>query len=110
MLSQRQRIPRKLFAEILTSRRFFHSLHFSLRLGLSNEKQARVAVSVSKKVSKSAVVRNTVRRRAYSVVSPLLASLPTGLYLIMAKVGAEKIKGEALQKEISALLKATERS
>lgn len=110
MLPKNKRIPRLLFSEILKSRHFTHSPHFSLRLGLSDEKFARVAVSVSKKVSKSAVVRNAIRRRAYSVLFSQISSLPAGLYLFVAKAGAEKIKGEALEKEIGVLLKAAERS
>jgi ribonuclease P protein component len=110
MLPKNKRIPRELFTSILKSRRFANSAHFSVRLGDSASKSARVAVSVSKKVSKLAVTRNTVRRRAYTCISPLLASLPAGLYLIMAKAGAEKIKGEALALELAGLLKAVERS
>jgi|SRR6185312_7399807 len=110
MLPKNKRIPRSLFSEILKSRRFAHSAHFSLRIGSSPSKASRLAVSVSKKVSKSAVVRNTIRRRAYSAVAAELPSLPAGLYLVVAKSGAEKIKGEALEKELVTLLKAGERS
>jgi ribonuclease P protein component len=110
MLPKNKRIPRSLFSEILKSRHFTHSAHFSLRIGVSGEKTARAAVSVSKKVSKSAVVRNSIRRRTYSALAPHLPSLSTGLYLVVAKSGAEKLKGEALNKEIGALLKAGERS
>lgn len=110
MLPKTKRIPRSLFPEILKSRHFAHSAHFSLRIGISSQPSARIAVSVSKKISKSAVVRNTIRRRAYSALSHQLAMLPKGLYLVVAKAGADKVKGEALEKELFALLKASERS
>jgi len=110
MLPKNKRIPRSLFPAILLSRNFAHSAHFSVRFAVNAGKPPRVAVSASKKVSKSAVVRNAIRRRTYSVISPLLPSLPEGLYLFVAKVGAEKVKGEALEKEIRELLKVSERS
>jgi ribonuclease P protein component len=62
-------------------------------------------VSVSKKVAKSAVVRNAIRRRSYAALEPRLQSLPRGLYLLSAKPGADKLRGEALEAELSALLK-----
>ncbi len=63
-----------------------------------------MAVSVSKKVSKSAVDRNTLRRRTYSVLMSLLPKLNKGLYLIRAKPGAKGLHGEKLTNEITKLL------
>ena len=45
-------------------------------------KQLRVAVVVSKKVSKSAVVRNRIRRRVYSFMEGRQNSLKPGDYVI----------------------------
>jgi ribonuclease P protein component len=46
------------------------------------DKPYRVAVVVSRKVSKSAVVRNRIRRRVYAQVREVSAALPTGLDLV----------------------------
>ncbi|MEX0932420.1 MAG: ribonuclease P protein component [Parcubacteria group bacterium] len=111
MLSKQKRIPRKLFKQIIeqssgaTSRpRFLHSKHFSVRFADFGGESARIAVSVSKKVSKSAVLRNRTRRRAYSSLRDSLPLLKAGLYLVSAKPGAEKLKGEALKLELEDLL------
>lgn len=104
MLKRPDRIQRKEFSQILLSRRFADAPHFSLRVG-EGSGTARAAVSVSKKVAKSAVVRNAIRRRAYASVAEELPLLAPGLYLFRAKSGAEKLRGEALREEISLALK-----
>lgn len=103
MIPRKNRIPRKLFVGILSSRNYLNSDLFSLRIGPSDDVKA--AVSVSKKVSKKAVVRNRTRRRVYSIIMSLLPHFKPGLYLFIAKPGAEKIKGEDLKKEISKLIR-----
>ena len=72
---------------------------------MADSETARLAVSVSKKVSKSAVVRNTVRRRTYAAARTLLPSLGKKLFLVIAKPGVEMVKGEALLSELAGLLK-----
>lgn len=102
MLPREKRIARKLWSPLLASRNFKNSTYFSLR-SAPGESQARFAVSVSKKVSKSAVVRNRVRRRVYAALEDF-ASITPGLYLFSAKPGAEKVWGEDLKKELRKLL------
>ena len=104
MLPKSRRMPRELFTELLTKSQFVNSPHFSLRFRLSSE-NARIGVSVSKKISKSAVVRNSIRRRVYSSVQTLTPNLPKGLFLFVAKVGAASTKGEKLASELENLLK-----
>jgi ribonuclease P protein component len=48
----------------------------------SNDKPYRVAVVVSKKVHKSAVVRNRIRRRVYEAVRTSSLELPNGIDLV----------------------------
>jgi len=64
-----------------------------------------IAVSVSKKISKSAVVRNRVRRRIYSILYPLLSKLSPRAYLFVVKSGVEKLKADALKSEIEKILR-----
>jgi ribonuclease P protein component len=108
MLPKSQRIPRKDFAPLLKSRAFYNSAHFTLRYAENGSKTGRATASVSKKISKRAVVRNTVRRRIYSILAQ--KPLPSGLFLFIAKAGADKVKGEELKKEVLDLLKSAERS
>jgi ribonuclease P protein component len=112
MLSKSQRIPRSEFQNIAKQGRFIASTHFSLKYSPSTSStrqsaispRTQIAVSVSKKVSKSAVVRNRTRRRAYSALRDLLPHLKPGMYLFMAKVGADKLKGDVLRLELANLL------
>jgi len=102
MLPKYRRIPRRLFKPLLESRKYFNSEHFSLRVIPS--KEVRIAVSVSKKIYKKAVVRNKVRRRVYSAMRDLISSLRVGLYLVVAKHGSEKTKGKELKNELKSLI------
>lgn len=104
MLPKKSRITRKEFPALLSSRNFFHSDHFILRSAESGDHKPHLGVSVSKKISKKANIRNTIRRRVYSAVYPELKNLKSFLMLIVAKPGSEKIKGDQLLKEIKILL------
>ncbi len=103
MLPKDRRISRKLFKPLLASRKYFNSTHFTARVASSDE--ARIAISVSKKISKSAVVRNKIRRRVYSATRDLFPHLSKNLFLLVAKSGAEKLKGQSLKDELALLLK-----
>ena len=102
MLPRNRRIPRELFEVILKSGKKVDSKHFSLRTAPS--KTPRLAVSVSKKISKKAVTRNRIRRRTYSAVRNILTTLPNKLFLLIARPGADKLKGEELKNELAELL------
>ena len=103
MLAKNKRIPRELFKSVLESRLFFNSPNFSLRVGKGDG--PRLAVSVSKKVSKKAVIRNRVRRRAYAASSTLIEQLPARYFLLIAKPGSTKVRGKELKEELAELLK-----
>lgn len=76
-------------------------LHFYLRT-LPSDK-LRLTASVSKKVAKKAVERNLIKRRVRAVTQKF-KELPAKFYIIVAKPGAEKIKGAALKNELAELL------
>ncbi len=111
MLSKVERISRETMKSLLTSRKYAHSAYFSLRMAAGEGVRAavsnrpRFAVSVSKKVSRKAVIRNRTRRRAYAALKTLQSSIDPGLYLIIAKPGAENLKGEALVSELKGLMR-----
>jgi ribonuclease P protein component len=66
----------------------------------------RVAVVVSKKVSKSAVVRNRIRRRIYEVVrlQQLPAELAVDLVFSAYQAGLAELGGDVLTKRVASLL------
>jgi ribonuclease P protein component len=104
MLPKSKRLKRDHFKNLLTSRRFFHTAHFTLRLAES-EFGPKIGVSVSKKVAKRANLRNRTRRRVYAAIRDLNLPLEGRLYLIVAKAKAETLKGENLKQELAELLK-----
>ncbi|MBX4206256.1 ribonuclease P protein component [Candidatus Parcubacteria bacterium] len=77
--------------------------HFSLRTSLGNE--AKLIISVSKKVAKKAVTRNLIKRRVRAAFRPLARKLKPATYMFIARAGAEEVKGEALERELAELLK-----
>ncbi|MEK7599561.1 MAG: ribonuclease P protein component [Patescibacteria group bacterium] len=69
-------------------------------------KPYRVAVVVSRKVNKSAVVRNRIRRRIYEVVRQSEASIEAGTDLVITVFDDKvaEIEAQKLQSAISELL------
>ncbi len=78
------------------------SPHFSLRVTPSEEVE--IIISISKKVSKSAVVRNRIRRRVRPILRELIPKHPALTYLFVAKLGVEKVKGAELESELRSLV------
>ncbi len=83
MLSKGRRIKTEFFSRSVP----FWSVHghsLSARVSFSEEKQAaKVAVIVSKKVAKSAVERNRIRRRIYGAVKNPLLHMQKGVYILL---------------------------
>jgi ribonuclease P protein component len=104
MLSKDKRIPRSLMNTLMESKRYFNTNHFTLMAGGSEENVVRIGASVSKKISKSAATRNTIRRRVYSSIKVFIPYMKPGIFLFVAKKGADKVKGEMLEKEIEEAL------
>lgn len=100
MLSRTHRLSREGFKKIRWTKSA-NSPFFALRGASSREKN--FSVSVSKKVSKSAVARNTIRRRTYRVLGEEMETLPLGSFHLIARPSAEKLRGESLKKEINSL-------
>jgi ribonuclease P protein component len=61
------------------------------------ERPYRVAVVVSRKVSKSAVTRNRIRRRIYEIVRQADADIAPGTDLIFTVFGEQLATSEAVQ-------------
>lgn len=66
----------------------------------------RVAVVVSKKVAKSAVVRNRIRRRLFEIVRHELNQLPQASDIVVSVFSSELAtdSAESVQKELATLL------
>lgn len=108
-------VPSKNRFHGLASLRFVHSKgstvrgqHCALKYVYNNKRDVyRVAVVVSKKVSKKAVVRNRIRRRLFEVVRQQahLINLPYDMVLIVYSNELENLAGNFLEKQVINLLK-----
>lgn len=102
MISKAYRISKNDF-ELIKKKGFpVHGSLFSLRYVKNPENTTHFSVVVSKKVAKSAVLRNKIRRRVYSIVS----KTPKKPYKIafFAKKGAEKLTFKETEQDILKLL------
>lgn len=60
-----------------------------------------ISAQISKKVTKSAVIRNRVRRRVYSIINPVVSKLPKqSLLLFQAKKGSETASFDEIKNDI----------
>lgn len=84
MLSRSQRISKKLFPNSLSGR-VFSTDFYSLRLVQGKEKGEvfRGSVVVSKKIAKTAVKRNLIRRRFYSLLREYGNKFPPGSLAVL---------------------------
>lgn len=91
----------KSIERVYKSARPVRSDAFNIRVKKNNQDKYRLAVVVSKKVSKSAVVRNRIRRRVFELVRKNMADTPEmkGREIIItvfeektANVGAKELK------------------
>lgn len=79
--------------------------HFYLMVKPSET--VKVVISVSKKISKRAVVRNRIKRRVRPIVQKFISNLKPAAYYFVANPAAGEIKGEELKKELHLLVKSS---
>lgn len=103
MLPATRRLPRAQFTTHVTTGRRYHSPHLTISYTPTTT-PAQAAVVVSKKVAKSAVARNRLRRRLYAALASSPVYQGTGVYVIMAKAGAATSSRLAIRTECLDLL------
>ncbi len=100
MLPKAKRLSTELFKNVIEKGQSFHSPFLMLRVSL-DQGSARYAVSVPKKVSKTAVGRNRLRRQVYSIIKKIENRVnPNILIVVVLKIGAEKLKLTELTEEV----------
>ncbi len=111
MLPKNQRIPKDLARNVFIRGSTISSPNFLLKFekaGGAAEAYAvatRFAVSVSKKVAATAVLRNRTRRRVYSVLRDYVSNVRPGfLVAISVKKGGEKLKHPEISQEVKGLI------
>ena len=105
MLKRSHKISRREFLSVSPARPF-HTDYFSIRAVPAEN--PRFSVVVSKKVARTAVSRNRLRRRVYAVLAEALPRMRAPLRAsIYAKKGAETLSYPDIKKEILFLLSRT---
>ena len=109
MLPKKQRLSKNSFEKVLKKGKIFSSEHFTLRILFSAEKKdvlPSFAVISPKKIFKTAVARNSARRKVYSALAscPSVNSPRNVSALFFYRNAPKKKTFIDLQKEIGALL------
>jgi ribonuclease P protein component len=101
MLPSAKRLSTLEFKIVIEKGVFFHS-DFILLRAIKTKEKSRFAVSVPKKVAKTAVLRNKIRRRVYSAIGAMGHMISHGFNIILImKSGAEKASFKDLALDIS---------
>ncbi len=103
MLPKKNRLERLEVEEIIKSGLFFHTPYFTYYTQKGRNKAA-FAVTVSKKVAKTAVLRNRIRRHFYLALAGSIKdkkAIQGGVF--MTKKGIEKLSGDQIRAELVAL-------
>lgn len=80
MLSKRNRASKKAVDLIFKQGRFINSPNLTFKYILENDfSEKKISFIVPKSVAKSAVKRNSLRRRGYNVLKKHLISFPSGI-------------------------------
>ena len=85
---------------------FSTSTHFSLRFRKKNQETSGFSVVVSKKIEKTAVRRNLLKRRVYEAIQKLLPHQTEVVQgVVFAKKGSNKLSFKEIEEEIKTLFK-----
>lgn len=108
MLPYSQRVRKEYFEEIFKKGSFFGGKFLNLNIlkkSKNSLKYSCFAFSVSQKVSKSAVLRNKLRRRGYSIIQKKIENIKPGyLCVFVLKKGVLDLNFDQLSGELEKLL------
>jgi len=107
MLPKNQRVTKKLFDQVYTLGKSFHTPHLFLKVLKSKIANKNLAsVVVSKKVAKKAHDRNKIKRQTLSLLNPYIKGKKDGLQvLVFMKKGGDSITFRDLRKEVDEVWK-----
>jgi ribonuclease P protein component len=108
MLSRHRRIQKKSFPTFSAKGGSFFAESITLRATPQKDKKlTKISVVVSKKVLKTAVGRNRIRRRVYGTIQKHLPSLGEGFFLVFfPKAVIRTISSKELESQVLSLLKS----
>jgi ribonuclease P protein component len=90
MLPAKKRLSVALFTDVIANGKIVHSPFFVARI-LKAAGENRFSAAISKKIAKTAVERNKLRRRTYSALGGIVGKLKPGFHVVlMAKAALPK--------------------
>ncbi len=103
MIPSSRKVDKTLFKTLVSKGKWVNSDHFNGRvLLLGGNYKSKISVVVPKKLEKSAVKRNVLKRRLYSVVRNCLGQMVTGsVCALFVKKGFSTKELTLLKKEVS---------
>ncbi len=105
MLPKKQRINKKLFEKIFKEGKNYHSDFLGAKISRTKTENSQFAFTVSKKIAPTAVQRNLLRRRGYSIVQKYLPKIKTPIIgIFILKKGSNKLNTDEYKKEIEIIL------
>lgn len=105
MFPKQNRLDRKDFSEILKKGRRIRGNSFSLIFANFGNGGAQIGIIITKKVTKTAVERNKLKRRIRNILIPELNNLPQGLkIIIMVYPSQEKLLFNSIKTEVLGLI------
>ena len=106
MLPKKHRLNKEILKKVLNSRKRFDSEFVFLKIIPNKNNNPTFSFVVSKKTAKSAVKRNTIKRRARHIIWKNINFFNSGVAVVyFFKPGSDKLKSKELEKEILALSK-----
>lgn len=103
MLPRKERLTKTVFNTVLEKGRVIHSPLFLLRI-LGGQKNTGISAVASKKIAKTAVERNRIRRLIYRGVGPLMSSIISGTHVIVfAKQAMNETKAATITDDLKSV-------
>jgi len=108
MLPKKQRVSKEFFKKLEKTRTF--SGEFLIMKVKAEKGLARISFVVSKKIAKSAVERNRLRRMGYAAAELLISKITPGyIFIFYFRKQNKKVSVESLRNEIKNLLKNSQK-
>jgi ribonuclease P protein component len=105
MIPKKHRLSQQDFKKYLGKTRVLNGTHLYIRFSLTDLPNTHFSVVVSKKIAKTSVLRNKIKRRAYAVVSEYLDIFPKGfICMVFMGKGSSSLSYRDLSKELQELL------
>jgi len=105
MISKKYKLRQNDFKKYLVKTKVLSGQHLHIRFLKTKLPEAHFSVVVPKKIAKTSVLRNKIKRRVYSVISKQIKKFPQGLLcVVFLRKGSPTLSFKNLQEELQALL------